>query len=269
MATKMTGSRWAPKLAAGSLALALALGPAGCKHEPERRLVYERDILFAPQPPPFIAGPMATAFTNRPGFSARVVASGVFADRSGQLSGQLLGRGPWLRLALDPRSTGREKDRLEDPGFSFLWDVRLNQGYLLCEALQGYAPVSAPTRYSELRENPEAGTPRTVGSWLASPVTVTATMAEGAKARYEVWRVRELDGFPVRLNALEGLGGVDVNLSKIRIQPPPADVFVVPEGFTQYKSAEALVDEIAIRRRALKQSELLPGVVLEPYETPR
>lgn len=251
------------------MALGLALAPAGCKHEPDRRGVYEREIVFAPQPPPFIAGPMATAFTNRPGFSARIVASGVFTDRSGQITGQLLGRGHLLRLALDPRPTGREKDRLEDPGFSFLWDVRLNQGYLLCEALQGYAPVSAPTRYSELRQDPEPGTPRTLGSWLASPVTVTATMAGGSTARYQVWRVRELEEFPVRINALEGLDGADVNLSKIRIQPPPLDVFVIPEGFTKYNSAEALVDEIAIRRRALKQSELLPGVVLEPYETPR
>jgi len=264
-----SGRRAFRKVAVVWFGAGVALALAGCKHEPERRLTFERDIVFAPQPPAFLAGPMATALTNRPGFSARVVASGVFADRTGRITGQLLGRGHWLRLALDPRPTAAEKDRREDPGFSFLWDVSLNQGYLLCEALQGYAPLSARTRYSDLQETPEAGPPQPVGGWRASPATVTARMADGAQARFEVWRVRELEGFPVRIHALEGLDNTDVNLSKIRLQPPPADVFVIPKGFTPYSSAEALADEVAIRRRALKQSELLPGVVLDPYETPR
>lgn len=269
MAVKNSSRRGFRKVAVVLFGAGLALALAGCKHEPERRLLFEREIVFAPQPPAFVAGPMATAFTNRAGFSARVVASGVFADRTGQLTGQLLGRGHWLRLALDPRPTADEKDRRDDPGFSFLWDVSLNQGYLLCEALQGYAPLSPTTRYSDLQETPEGGPPQVVGGWRASPATVTAAIAGGAKARFEVWRVPELEGFPVRINALEGLDNTDLNLSKIRLQPPPADVFTIPAGFTRYNSAEALVDEIAIRRRALKQSELLPGVVLEPYETPR
>lgn len=105
--------------------------------------------MITPQPPAFLVGPSAVLLTNGAGFSARVevqAESSLGSERN--FSGQLLGRGAKLLYA--PESDESADTHRQPGGYSFIWDVGENQGYVLSEALQGYAPVSSDLRVTNV-----------------------------------------------------------------------------------------------------------------------
>ena len=52
-----------------------------------------------------------------------------------------------------------------------------------------------------------------------------------------------------------------MSFSKIRLEPPTAELFAPPNDFTKYDSAEAMVAELVMRQRNLK---LQPNNTAEP-----
>jgi len=213
-----------------------------------------RSAIFAPLPPSFVAGPVAVALTNSGGFSARVQAEGAVPGNPVPLHGQLFGRGPRLLFAPDPGGSEDEgkKRREVDPGFSFLWNVAENRGWLLSEALQAYAPVSAGIRYASV----------SVTATTAPPRQLTATLISGGTYEARIWPGP--GDFPARITAGTNETAMTVTLTRVRTEAPPAELFVIPQGFTPYSSPEALVDELAARQRGFHRKQEPEPVPLMP-----
>lgn len=214
--------------------------------------------VYTPQPPLFVNGSMAVLLTNASGFSARaVLTEAAPAFQSQPVTGQLLGREGKLLFAPDPTDTEDRTSRRA--GFSFLWDVKDNSGYLLCEVLQGCAPRSSSLRVTNVITRSSQAAPERVDGHPCELERVEVRMNDGGTRHFEVWRALDLQGLPVRISATNSAAPVTLTLSRIRLAAPAAEVFVVPDGFTTYSSAEALVDEVAARQLNLRRKGPLPA----------
>lgn len=208
--------------------------------------------MITPLPPPFLTGPAAFLFTNWPGFSARVEVppqSGVATDRPA--TGQLLGRG--TRLFYAPETDATADARHARGGYSFIWDVSEKRGYVLSEALQGYAPVAADLPVTNVvLQIGKAAAQRLAGHPCESAEAVVQ-MADSTTAGFEIFRAIDLNGFPLRVESVTNSSVFTLNLSKVRLEQPPAEVFAPPDGFTKYSSAEVMADELAARQNNLRR----------------
>lgn len=239
-----------------AMAAAAALA-AGCSSAPK---VSEANLfksaIFAPLPPAFIAGPVGILFTNTQGFSAHINATGASPNDDRPLSGELFGRGTRVLFAPQPKHAEdekRPKDEI-DPGFTFLWDIAENKGFLLCEALQAYAPVSPILRYTSVIREGATPAPN------APSERLLAGMADGTTYVASLWHSPETEQIPSRIVAGTNSIPMRVSLSRIRLQAPPVELFSVPTSFTKYSSSEALVDEMAARQRGFHLQEgILPA----------
>ncbi len=220
------------------LLLAAAVFLSGCAHNLDlEKSGFVR--VFTPQVPVLLSGPAAVLLTNTGGFSARVA----LQERSGlpgqvPAEGELLGLGS--KLVFAPRESGRPDKNPEAGGFSYIWDVALGSGFILSEALQGYAPVSSTLR----------ATNKVVSG--ASPLNVTVFLNDGAKEVFRVWPNGERREFPSRIES-SSAPVFTATVSKVRFQAPAADLFAPPPGFTKYPTPEALADEIAARRQNFRR----------------
>lgn len=210
----------------------------GCARD--RLVIAEQSTVMSPQPPPLLATPAVYLLTNNNGFLADVQ----LEDHLGKSSGRLFANGAKLFYA--PVEKKRPRKYGPSGGFSFLWDAAKGEGYVLSEALQGYAPISHSAGGATnltLRTAGEAG--------RATAATLTAQMSNGKSVEYQASSGPGSDGVPSRIAG--GQPPFSATLEKVRAEPPPAEVFQVPSGFTAYKSGEAMVDELAIRYRNLKR----------------
>jgi len=237
-------------LGRSSWVLLVALALAGCSHSrPEDHYVGFASAVFAPQPPPFLKGPMGLLLTNTDVFSARATMTGAMPEWPDAISGELLGRGSKLAFAFVP-----EKKTKKHPGAGgliFIWDVAQKSGFILSDTLQGYAPISSSVGFSNLTVSPSPGGPQRIEGHRCQPQQVNVTRADGTVSVLQAWRAADLNGFPVRMtSAANPL--VTVNISQIRLGPPSADLFAPPDSFTKYASAEAMMTEMTIREQHLK-----------------
>lgn len=224
--------------------------------------------VVTPQPPGFLTGPLSLLLTNWAGFSARVevqAQSSLDSDRNS--SGQLLGRGTKLLYAPE---AGEIPDGHRQPGgYSFIWDLAENRGYVLSEALQAYAPVSSDLRVTNLAiQAANIATQRFSGHPCDS-ATATARTADGTAAEFELLRAMDLNGFPVRIQAVTRANPITLNFSKVRLEPPPAEVFSPPDGFTKYPTPESMADEIAARQQNLSRKNREPIQPIPGEGTPQ
>lgn len=239
------------------------LSAGGCAHSHDDELRgggFTR--VFTPQPPTFLSGPMAVLLTNASGFSARVeVENEPLGGVEPAQSGQLLSYGSKVVFAPEPDK--KAEKQLGTGGFSFLWDVAENRGFVLSEALQGYAPAAANVHPTNLVTGNIAATPQSVAGHSCQPADATVQMSDGSTAIFRLFRAGDLNGFPVRLISATNPLPLTLTFSKIRLQPLPADLFTVPDGFTQYATPEAMADELAVRRHHLKNK--IPEAA-EPFD---
>ena len=243
---------------------ALAFGAAlvaqlmtGCahadKHKPEEAAALMGGIP-TPPPPVFLGGAVAPLFTNVPGFRAHVVLERpASATRRDVTVGELMGRDGKLFFAPEPGAApaGRNS-RSED--FSYLWDVEQNRGFLLNGPLQGYAPLVSSLGYSNVVVGAPGNDPsEKVGGYACEKADITAVASNGTQTVFHAWRARELKGMPVRITGTVNGAPLTLNLSKIRLELPPADLFQPPADFTKYTSAEAMLGELAARQANAKR----------------
>lgn len=269
---KQTEKRQSVELRAlGILGLGFMLlvsGAGGCAHSGDvdmREPGFVR--VFAPRFPDFIRAPMGLLLTNDSGFSAvaEVRATLAFSDSEQMVSGQLLSRGNKLLFA--PHEV-QSKDKPERAGgFMFIWDVPAGTGFVISEALQGYAPFSNEMRVTNVTAHARPGPGEKVAGHSCVVSDVTMQSSDGTTAEFEVARVTDLGNVPVQMrsHATTNMIARTVTLSKILLQAPAADLFAPPEGFTRYSSAEAMADEIAARKRNLRRGN---RGALEPMELP-
>jgi hypothetical protein len=240
--------------------LTILLLVGGCAHSPEDELHGGSFTkVFTPQPPTFLSGAMSVLLTNSTGFTARVAAENEpLGGTEPARSGQLLCRGSKLFFAPDPDKQAEKQ--FGAGGFSFVWDAAENHGFVLSEALQGYAPVAPNVHPTNLVVGNVPSTPAaTVAGHACQVADATVQMSDGSTSIFRLFRAGDLNGFPVRVIAGTSPVPLTLTFSKIKLQPPPADLFVVPEGFVKYDNPEVLADEIAIRRHHLKNK-----IPLEP-----
>lgn len=251
----------------GLAAILLLLANNGCSHSGDADLREPGFVrVFAPQFPEFIRAPMGLLLTNG-GFSAvaEVQISSAIPDPEGAISGQLLSRGNKLLFA--PRA-GESADKPERAGgFMFIWDATAGTGFVVSEALQGYAPVSSEMRVTHITAQPRPGTGQKVAGHSCTVSDVTMQLNDGTTAAFEVARATDLNSLPVQLRSRGSTNSVarTVTLSKVRLQAPAAELFAPPDGFTRYSSPEAMADEIAARKRNLRRGN---RGALEPFESP-
>ena len=245
--------KWRQRLRAGlgrlgAYVAAAALVAAGCAHSKNK----DRIGLIPPPVPSFLNGPMAVLLTNSPGFSCHVVMTSGSPPVPGEtVSGQLLCRGSQLLFAPDAHWLGGK--RFARAGFIFVWDVGAQQGYVLSEALQGYAPISSPVQATNVLPLRGHAASESVEGHHCQRTEFEVESSDGSKAPFQVWRASDLKAAPLRIaNAAPGRP-VIVNLSNIRPEAPASRLFVPPDGFTRHDSAETLMAEMAMRQENLKR----------------
>lgn len=207
---------------------------------------------FAPRPPAFVSGAMGVLLTNTAGFVAQVeMKQGAGLGDEEPVTGALLGRG--TRLLFAPQSDKKIDKKSPPPGFSFIWDVAEHRGWLLSEALQGYAPVSARAVLTNMTAGAAVSSARQVQGHVCQQQLVTFELSNGVTNDYQVLRATDLKGFPVEIVSTQGSTPLVITLSQIQFEVPPENLFAPPDSFAKYDSPEAMVDELAMRQRLLRR----------------
>jgi hypothetical protein len=204
---------------------------------------------------------MALLLTNAEGFRAHVALTGGSAGRPGEsVAGELMSRRDKLLFAPEPAATGGKRARAED--FSFIWDVSEGRGFMLNGPLQGYAPVAAKTRFTNVVASAARITspPEKVAGHPCQQAEVKVCSSDGTATVLCVWRATDLKGVPLRITGAPPGTPPALNFSKVRMESPPDDLFLPPDGFTKYASAEAMMTELTMRQQNHKRK---PG-----YEPP-
>jgi hypothetical protein len=199
---------------------------------------------------------MAVLFTNVDGFRAHVaLESPPSANRSAMIVGELMGRGGKLLFAPQPGAAQDKYSRVED--FSYLWNVPENRGFLLSGPLQGYAPISSNTRFTNIvvGRGANSAAPEKVSGYLCQPTDVRVMSDDGEATVFHVWRAKELREMPVRITGTAGGAPFTLTLSKVRIETPPTDLFLPPSDFTKYASAETMMSELVTRQQNVKRKK--------------
>ncbi len=237
------------------LGLVLSLAAAGADLQAAGGSGTVFGSFLTPEAPLFLNGQMAVLLTNTDGFSAHVVLS---SGKTELAAGELLCRGSRLLFA---GTIGPVKEkRSRAGGISFIWDLAGNSGYLLSEPLQGYAPISSTVRVTNLvthAADAKAAQVRIEGHPCVEE-EATVGSSDGSTAVYRVWRAADLKGLPVRISSGAEPAARTLNLTKIKLSVPAADLFQPPDGFTKYDSAEAMMNEQAIRQQTLRQGRPTP-----------
>ncbi len=229
--------------------LTLSLLIAGCAHTSRTEL--EAGGAFAPLPPVFLTGPAGVLLTNVEGFSAHVVMKSDSLDpQQNGTSGELLCRGAKLLFAPDP---GKQNKKYSRGGFSFIWDVATGHGTVLSEALQAYAPVSVNASSTNLITHPAGAASEAAGGHAGEVEEDIVELTDGSRAVFRVVRAADLKRFPVHLSSVSNMPPFTLSFSKIRLVSPPTDLFVPPNGFTKYESAEAMMTELVMRQHNLRR----------------
>jgi len=250
---------WGQRLLAGvgrlgGCVVAAAVAATGCAHSKNK----DRIGIIPPPVPPFLNGPMAVLLTNSPGFSCHLVMTSGSPPVPGEtVSGQLLCRGSQLLFAPDAHWLGGK--RFARAGFGFVWDVGAQQGYILSEALQGYAPISSQVQATNVLALPAHFASEKVEGHHCQRTELEVGSTDGTKALFQVWRAADLKAAPLRIASAAPGRPVIVNLSNIRLEAPSIRLFVPPDGFTRHDSVETLMAEMAMRQENLKR---------KPAETP-
>lgn len=227
------------------LAVLTLLGLAGCAGNGsvnEATASFTR--VFTPLVPEFLNGPAGALLTNAGGFSARAT----FESRTPLaptgveiMEGELLGNGS--RLLFAPRSSRTAKKEIQLGAFSFIWDVATSSGYVLSETLQAYAPVSSSVKVTGVKS----------GEPAADGQSAVVSLDNGSEWLFRIVRAPESRNLPTRINSVTNSPAFTLSLTRIRLEAPPADLFVPPEDFGKYRSPEALADELAARKNSSKR----------------
>lgn len=227
----------------------LALLVAGCHTSAEREAAFTR--VLTPQVPVFLNGPAAVLLTNTTGFSAHAELQTVaLLEKERLQTGQLLGAGSKLLYVPEPGQNAEKP--AQEAGFSFIWDVATGTGYVLCEPLQAYAPISSTAQVTNMMWEPSSALSPKLAGHLCAVLVARMRLSNGSGAAFEVCRAPDLQNLPLRVSALTNANPFTLSLTKPRVEAVRPELFAPPDGFTRYSSAEAMADELAARRRILR-----------------
>jgi hypothetical protein len=230
---------WPAALAAG-----LAVGAGGCANtSPQEDPVRGPAQMLLPRLTEALTGPAAGLLTNLDGYQGQFTISlGTDGENERVVTGALHERDG--KLCYEPVFKKSKRKSFDAGAFSLIWDTVGKQGYILSDALQGFAPVA--------RE--PGGMNTSNGGDAAKP------------AELRVERAKDLNGLATRIQSLDPLGPFTLTLSGVRPGLPPVEMFVPPDGFTKYESESALLGELAARQRTVMGPGRKFEGDLEPYQ---
>ncbi len=251
------------KISSGAIALTLAaVLAAGCASRKNTPAYKAGDEV----PPDFLTGPEAVVLTNLNGFSAHVTWTTTTADGlSKNKSGDLLGRDGVLLY--QPTLAIKGKRARTEGGLFFLWDETRHGGYVMSEALQGYAPLPANSTTASGFAIANEGIREDVDGHPCHRCQAIITLDNGEKMRLTLWQADDQSHFPLRIESLGGMNRVTLNFSDVRVQYPNHNLFLPPDGFTAYPTSAALMNELIVRDSTLSKKPP-PGGFDEPTERP-
>jgi hypothetical protein len=238
----------------GLIGILVGAMAAGCAHSGKHEAP---PPTLAGIPPPelpfFLNGAMALLLTNVDGFRARAVLEGsTTGKQANPVAGELMEREGKLLFAPEPAPAAGKRSRAED--FSYIWDVKENRGYMLNGPLQGYAPVSSNARFTNVLAGPGGnGAAEKIAGHSCQAAEATVAASDGRTMVFHVWRATDLQGLPLRITCTADGAPLTLNLTKVRLELPPNDLFQPPDGFTKYSSAEGMVTELVARQENLKR----------------
>jgi len=155
-----------------------------------------------------------------------------------------------LLFAPDPQKGDKQ---LRLAGLSFIWDISANSGYLLSDALQGYAPLEFSVRYTNVVIGRSAAAPQRVEGHHCELAVASVSSSEGKTTEFQVWQAPDLKGLPVRISSRADKVTRVLELSKVHLGPPREDLFKPPDDFTRYASADVMMSELTLRQHNLKR----------------
>jgi len=237
---------------AGCMALTAAI-VAGCATQPK---VYYRAGDEAP--PEFLAGRVALLLTNVDGFSAKLTGS-VPQESGGRrvISGDLLGRQG--SLIYQPANAVKGKRARSEGGMFFIWNEADHSGFVLSDPLQAYAPAATTIQPTNVTLNAAGAVEEPVNGHPCRRVEAVVRSSDGSSARFTIWEAEDAKHFPVRIQSPPGPGEMTLNISDLRLELPPPQLFAPPDGFMKYDTPVALMNELIVRQSALaKRNEVKP-----------
>jgi hypothetical protein len=197
-------------------------------------------------PPDFLVGPVTVVLTNLNGFSAHVTSAITSPGEAPRTtSGELLGREG--RLVFQPTLPLKGKRARTEGGLFFIWDETRHSGYVLSEALQGYAPIKTDVGPAGQLSITKEGIQQDVNGHPCHRCAAIVVLNSGLKARLTLWQADDAGHFPVRIEVVEGLNHMTLDFSEIRLEYPARELFLPPDGFTPYASSVALMNELIVR----------------------
>jgi len=249
------------------LIAALAAGCASSSTKADRSGGFQ--VMPTPMTPLFLNGPMALLLTNAGGFRAHVVFEGATASQSTRPSaGELMVRGSKLLFAPEAIKVPKKQPHPEES--AFVWDVSENRGYVLNEPMQAYAPISSAREFTNITAGAvsNSASPEKIAGHSCEASEVTVTASDGLATVFRVWRATDLKGLPLRIQCPSGGVPLTLTLSKVRFEAIPNDLFLPPNGFTRYASAEAMMTEMALRRVNLSRKQYYQTQDLDDTASP-
>ncbi len=197
-------------------------------------------------PPDFLVGPVAAVLTNLNGFSAHVTFTITSPEGTTPAkSGELLGREG--HLIFQPALALKGKKARTIGGLFFIWDETKHSGYVLSEALQGYAPIKSDAGAASSLNLAKEGIPEEVNGHPCHRREAVVTLNNGREARVTLWQADDMKHFPVRIETVSGPSRMTLDFTAIRLESPAEGLFLPPDGFTAYASSVALMNELIIR----------------------
>jgi hypothetical protein len=236
----------------------LALLVGGCAHGSRHGEGVELEGgPIRPAPPLFLTGPAVNLLTNRAAFGAELTMT-VPGDvgRGRAVSGRLLQQEG--KLFFEPGTEGTSAKRARASRLSYIWDAARHRGYVLSEALQGYAPLAAPAEFNGFTMQPRQGPVATREGHSLARWTATATAAGGRPVGLEFLRANDLGGVTIQIDSPPDAPRFALTLSRVKLEPLPARLFLPPEGFTLYTSPEAMMDELLFRQAGTRRTRPEP-----------
>jgi hypothetical protein len=201
-------------------------------------------------PPDFLAGPVAAVLTNLNGFSAHITFTTSSPEGAALAkSGELLGREG--RLIFQPTLHIKGKRARTEGGLFFIWDETKHSGYVLSEALQGYAPIKSDAGAASQLSITKEGIQADVNGHPCHRCGAVVVLNNGLEARLTLWQADDVKHFPVRIEAGNGPNHMTLDFSEIRLESPAQELFLPPDGFTAYASSIALMNELIVRDSSL------------------
>jgi hypothetical protein len=186
--------------------------------------------------------------TNTEGFVARVELR--TGKEKAPVEGRLLGNGSRFLFVPDmPTRVFTKRKASEQTTYS--WDVAQSKGFMINEALQGYAPVSKPERVTGLELKEIGAVYETIDGHRCQKLDATLTTSDGAQTFASVWRATDLKGFPLQIKASNGQ--ILCVFSHVVFERVSLGAFVPPDGFSAYASADAMLSAMLERQNAIRK----------------